>query len=73
MKKITIIALILITMTSCMTMQRTRHLGNFTDENGTTYSIWEVEKYNRKTKDLISTEIDTLVSTPSYTSTTTIK
>jgi len=73
MRKITLIALILITMVSCVTMQRTRHLGNFTDENGTTYSIWKVEKYNRKTKELISTEVDTLISTPSYTSTTILK
>jgi hypothetical protein len=72
MRKIALIT-ILITMVSCVTMQRSRYIGNFTDENGKTYSIWKVEKYNRKTKELISTEVDTLISTPSYTSTTILK
>lgn len=64
---------LIIILSSCSTINRSRFIGDFRDENGVVYNIWKTEKYNRKTKELISVEIDTLVSSPTFTSTTVIR
>jgi len=71
--RILYLILITVTLSSCSTIVRSRFIGDFKDENGVTYNIWKTEKYNRKTKELISSEIDTLAGSPSFTSTTILK
>lgn len=68
-----ILLISLMILTSCMTINRSRYIDGYTDENGKNWSVWKTEKYNRKTKELISTTVDTLETDKGYTSTTILK
>jgi len=69
--------LLALLLTSCVTYKRSVVIGEFKDESDPwevkTYQIHEVSVYERKTKKLISRDVDTVRCDPEYLSRTLIK
>jgi hypothetical protein len=64
MKKILFFSVII--LSSCSTYRRSEIIGEFFDNKGNEYQIWKTEIFDRKTKMLLDTKVDTLKHDPFF-------